>query len=143
MPAPHPHPRAFRSVALANPGGNSRDARAAGEVAAGILFRFHWEFQVSPALKLCPNCGRPVPPDAPANLCPSCLVRGAFSQDASSTESKPGLEETLHIVIPEEAALPEGAPKRLGSYELLEKIAQGGMGIVYKARHAGLDRVAA
>jgi WD40 repeat protein/tRNA A-37 threonylcarbamoyl transferase component Bud32 len=67
-------------------------------------------------------------------------VRGAFSQDGSS---KPGLGDTLHIVIPEEAALPEGAPKRLGSYELLERIAQGGMGVVYKARHAGLDRVVA
>src|SRR5499426_3051698 len=98
---------------------------------------------MSPALKLCPNCGRQVPPDAPAELCPSCLVKGAFSQDGSFTESKAGLADTLHIVIPEEAALPEGAPKRLGNYELLEKIAQGGMGVVYKARHAGLDRVVA
>src|SRR5262245_51961052 len=143
MPASPRHPRAFRSVALANPGGKSRHARSVRDAAADILIRFHCECTVTPTLKLCPHCGRAVPPDAPANLCPSCLVRGAFSQDASSTESKPGLEETLHIVIPEEAALPEGAPKRLGSYELLEKIAQGGMGIVYKARHAGLDRVVA
>src|SRR5262245_44033021 len=98
---------------------------------------------MSPSLKACPNCGRQGPPDAPAELCPSCLVRGALSQDSSFRESKAGLADTLHIVIPEEAALPEGAPKRLGSYDLLEKIAQGGMGVVYKARHAGLDRVVA
>ena len=98
---------------------------------------------MSSTLKLCPNCGRQVPPDAPAKLCPSCLVRGGLSQPASWFQSKADSGSTLHLVIPEDAPLPEGAPKRLGNYELLEKIAQGGMGIVYKARHAGLDRVVA
>lgn len=98
---------------------------------------------MSPTLKHCSSCGRPVPPDAPSELCPSCLVRGGLSDDASLAESKADSEETLHIVIREDAALPNGAPKRLGNYEVLEKIAQGGMGVVYKARHPGLDRVVA
>src|SRR5262245_33124944 len=98
---------------------------------------------MSPTLKPCPNCGRQVPPDAPAELCPSCLVRGWFNQHESWLQSKSDRSATRHLIIPEDAPLPEGAPTRLGSYQVLEKIAQGGMGVVYKARHTGLDRVAA
>src|SRR5512145_2348352 len=97
--------------------------------------------QMPKTVEPCPNCGGQVPPDAPVNLCPGCLVKGGFSEE----RSEPGLGTggTLHIVIPEEAPLPRNVPKRLGSYELLELIAQGGMGVVYKARHIGLDRVVA
>src|SRR5262245_29226941 len=114
-----------------------------GRAPASGLQRFYGERNMNPISRDCPNCGRQVPPDAPAELCPSCLVRGGLSQSGSWLESKSDSSSTLHLVIPEDASLPEGAPARLGNYELLEMIARGGMGVVYKARHTGLDRVVA
>src|ERR1017187_5046022 len=70
-----------------------------------------------PATRTCPECGATLAGDTPVGGCPVCAFRGALE-----------LSDT-----PADVVVSEKPGDRIGRYKLLEKIGEGGYGIVYMA----------
>lgn len=85
--------------------------------------------------KTCPNCGKALHSNAPAGLCPECLMHAGFP---TGTEPDAG-QKKFNFRPPTIDELKSSFPQ----LEVLAFVGQGGMGAVYKARQPMLDRYVA
>lgn len=67
----------------------------------------------------CPHCGAGLPVESPEGLCPRCMMKSLIESDAATRNA---------------SSLIEGPGTKIGNYELIEQIGEGGMGLVYLAQ---------